>query len=73
MQSVILYYLLYVSLHHTLSIHCCQGDGVGGARVYVDGEEVTSTDSGGHYQLLNITTGRYNIKVGLYVPPVQLW
>ena len=44
---------------------CFQGDGVGGARVYVDSEEVTSTDPEGHYQLLDITTGRYNIKVSL--------
>ena len=36
-----------------------------GAKVYVDGEEVTITDHRGNYQLLNVTTGRYNIKVGV--------
>ncbi len=34
-----------------------------GAKVYVDGEEVTTTDHSGNFQLLNVTTGRYNIKV----------
>ncbi|XP_064407676.1 BOS complex subunit NOMO1-like isoform X2 [Halichondria panicea] len=40
-----------------------KGKGVSGAKVYVDGEEVTTTDHRGNYQLLNVTTGRYNIKI----------
>ena len=33
--------------------------------MYIDGEEIASTNERGQYQLLNVTTGQYSIKVYL--------
>jgi len=43
-----------------------QGEGVAGAKVYVDGRAVSRTDETGSYQLFNITTGTYIIQVSVY-------
>ena len=40
-----------------------QGAGVANAKVYVDGDLVTTTDESGQYRLMNVTTGTYKIKV----------
>ena len=40
-----------------------QGDGVGGARVLVDGHHAATTDEQGTYTLSNITSGSYHLLV----------
>lgn len=40
-----------------------QGAGVANAKVYVDGDLVTTTDESGQYRLMNVTTGTYKIQV----------
>ena len=42
-----------------------QGDGVGGAQVFVNGYLAAATDEEGSYTLSNITSGSYHLLVGI--------
>ena len=42
---------------------CIQGEGISDAKIYVNGNLVTTTSESGHFHLTNITTGTYHIQV----------
>lgn len=44
-----------------------QGPPVSGAHVTLGKDHMTTTDEEGHYQLLNVTTGTYSLKVRVHM------
>ena len=62
-------YLQAAQLTHLYTVHavhacpCMQGEGVGGAKVYVNGHLAATTDTTGTYSLSNITSGSYHLLV----------
>lgn len=53
-------FFLYVLLEYLVCvIHICQGEGVAGAKIYLNTEMKAVTDSNGKYRLYNITSGLY--------------
>ena len=51
---------------HLLSAECVQGPPVSGAQVFLGRHHAAVTDSHGRFQLLNITTGAYMLKVRMF-------
>ena len=58
-------YIISIHIFHMYQCHCglFQGEGIEGAGIYFSDEIQGKTDDNGYFQLLNVSTGSYNIKV----------